>query len=317
MLTGIWREKNIRVEFVYSPLFEMLAAMHVLCAPSHHIYRTGWYERVSERLPGELTGEICRLGEETQKWLILCDFAEWEGMEVLSVPAALRELEAVPLDRWNLVFREYGKGIGSTKKRELLRVMDSFNTHCFAGEFRFLEPFLKRIMEKECGLCAQRGLLAEVDGLHERIEVSGEKIILHKNRDYMFLLEDLDCIRIWGSTFLAPHLVMGEGKRRLSLILPIFAEKYGGEVPVDLLKCMNALGDATRLKILRALRREPASTQKIAADLQITQAAVSKQLKLLLEAGLVKKTRSKRFVLYEIDPEAVDFIQYRLCEFLG
>ena len=61
---------------------------------------------------------------------------------------------------------------------------------------------------------------------------------------------------------------------------------------MDLLKCMNALGDATRLKILRALRREPASTQKIAADLQITQAAVSKQLKLLLEAGLVKKTRS-------------------------
>ena len=80
--------------------------------------------------------------------------------------------------------------------------MDSFYTHCFAGEFRFLEPFLKRIMEKECGLCAQRGLLAEVDGLHERIEVSGGKIILHKNRDYMFLLDDLDCIRTVSYTHL-------------------------------------------------------------------------------------------------------------------
>ena len=317
MLTGIWRENNIRVEFVYSPLFEMLAAMHVICGPDHHIYRTGWYERVSGKLPEELTGEICRLGEETGKWLILMDFAEWEGREALSVPEALEELEAAPLDRWNLVFGEYGMRIGSIKKRELLKAMESFYNHCFAGEFQFLEPFLKRIMEKECGLCAQRGLLAEVDGLHERIEVSREKIILHKNRDYVFRLEDLDCIRIWGSTFLAPHLIMGEGKRGLSLILSIFAEKYGGEVPADLLKSMNALGDATRLKILRVLRKGSAPTQKIAADLQITQAAVSKQLKLLLEAGLVKKTRSKRFVLYEINPEAIDFIQYRLCEFLG
>lgn len=317
MLTGIWKEKNVRVEFVYSPLFEMLAAMHVICEPAHHIYRTGWYERVSDKLSEELYDEICRLGEETGKWMIPMDFAEWTGMEELLVPEALEELGAAALSRWNLVFKEYGKGIGSIKKKEILKVMGAFYNHCFAEEFRFLEPFLRRIMEKERGLCAERGLLAEVDSLHERIEVSEGIIILHKNRDYIFRLEDLDCIRIWGSTFLAPHLVMGVEKKRLSLMRSIFAEKYRGGVPQDLLRSMNALGDATRLRMLRTLRKGPESTQKLAADLELTQAAVSKQLKILLEAGLVKKTRSKRYVLYEIDQEAVDFIQYRLCEFLG
>lgn len=273
MTTGTWKEKNIMAEFVYSPLFEMLAAMHVFCSPSHHRYRRGWYKRVSEKLPRELAEDICRLGEETEKWMIPMDFAEWDGMERLGVADALKSLETVPLSRWNLVFSEYGREIGSRKKKEILKVMDSFYELHFSEEFRFLEPFLKQILIKERGLCGQRGLHAEVDSLHERIEVTEEEIILHKNREYRFRFSELDCIRIWGRTFLAPHLIMGTGNRRLTLVLSVLAEQDSGEAPEDLVRSMKALGDATRLKILRALHKGPASTQGIAAGLALSEAA--------------------------------------------
>lgn len=317
MITGIYEEGNTKVEFVYSPLFEMMAALHVFCDPAHHLYRGGWYERAEHELPQELAQSICLLGEETGMWLIPMDFLEWEGMESLSVPDALQQLQRTGLGRWNQVFREYGREIGSRKKKEILEVLARFYDLHFSGEFLFLEPFLRRILKRECVLCAQRGLAAEVDGLHERIKAAGDEIILYKNKEYHFLLNSLERIRIWGCTFLAPHLIMGSGKGYLALMLPVYAEERRGQVPKELIRCMNALGDETRLRILRELHKSPVSTQELAARLCFTQAGISKQLKLLMEAGLVTKKRQGRFMMYGMNHETVEFLQYRLYEYLG
>jgi DNA-binding transcriptional ArsR family regulator len=47
---------------------------------------------------------------------------------------------------------------------------------------------------------------------------------------------------------------------------------------------MKALGDETRLKILRCIYKKINSTQAIARDLVMTEAGVSKHLKLMYEA---------------------------------
>ena len=87
------------------------------------------------------------------------------------------------------------------------------------------------------------------------------------------------------------------------------------EVPENLLLLFKALGDEMRLKILRELSKCPESTQKLSEKLHITEAGISKQLKILCEAGLVYKVRHGKYVIYFAEKQSVDSIPYRYSEF--
>ncbi|ERK31430.1 DUF5937 family protein [Clostridium intestinale] len=43
-------EQDVLCEFVYSPLFEMFCALHVLSNPEHHIHRKKWVEKVNKQM---------------------------------------------------------------------------------------------------------------------------------------------------------------------------------------------------------------------------------------------------------------------------
>ena len=45
-------------EIFFSPLFEMFAAMHVICNPMHHTARLRWWERMQEQLDEGLIEDI-------------------------------------------------------------------------------------------------------------------------------------------------------------------------------------------------------------------------------------------------------------------
>ena len=51
--------------------------------------------------------------------------------------------------------------------------------------------------------------------------------------------------------------------------------------------------------------------------MQISEAAVSKQLKILAEGGLVEKKREGNYILYSIRTETLDFLTYRIYEYLS
>ena len=60
----------------------------------------------------------------------------------------------------------------------------------------------------------------------------------------------------------------------------------------------------------------PDSTQHLAKKLGISEAAVSKQLKVLSAGGLVNKTRKGNYMIYSVDETALDFLTYRIYEYL-
>ena len=76
----------------------------------------------------------------------------------------------------------------------------------------------------------------------------------------------------------------------------------------DLAELFKVFGDSTRIKILCALQEEVMCVCDIAALLGMTQSAISHQLRILKQAGLVKYRRDGKVVYYSLDDEHVSNI---------
>ncbi|RSM70113.1 hypothetical protein DMB66_09650 [Actinoplanes sp. ATCC 53533] len=70
--------------------------------------------------------------------------------------------------------------------------------------------------------------------------------------------------------------------------------------PTELLGGLRALGAQPRLEIVRLFGAQPRSTQELSGLLGLSGAAVSRHLRQLLDAGLVRTRREGYYVLYEV-----------------
>jgi DNA-binding transcriptional ArsR family regulator len=70
----------------------------------------------------------------------------------------------------------------------------------------------------------------------------------------------------------------------------------------DLDAIFGALADGTRRRILKALARGPASVTELAAPFAMTLPAVSKHLRVLERAGLLRRERDGRFQRCHLEP---------------
>ncbi|ROR27152.1 ArsR family transcriptional regulator [Mobilisporobacter senegalensis] len=316
MNIGVYYQEDIKGEFMFSPLFEMLAALHVISAPDHHLDRLKWIETTAGTISTELIRDIQYVSSITNQWLIIMDFSEMNPYSDLNIKDAIAELQRLNLYRWNKIFRSYNKCINNSEKNLIINVMTEFYNKIFINEIKYLQPFLIRILKKELNECYKEGLLNRINKIHERIEVNGTEIILHKNKEYHFDATKLNKIVITASTFMSPHLLMSEEKGILGLTKLVVIEEKKGVVPSDLVLIFKALGDETRLKILHEMRKGPVSTQSLALALKITEAGISKHLKLLFTAGLVEKYRHGNYIHYIICKDAIDYIPYNLYEYI-
>ena len=68
-----------------------------------------------------------------------------------------------------------------------------------------------------------------------------------------------------------------------------------------------ALGDETRLSVLARLSRgEPQSISRLTAGTDLTRQAVTKHLRVLADAGVVRSLRSGRESLFELEPQPLE-----------
>lgn len=74
-----------------------------------------------------------------------------------------------------------------------------------------------------------------------------------------------------------------------------------------------AFGDATRLALLQELQRGPRSVNELQAVLGTSQANISRQLKVLHEAGLLSRERRGAQVIYAISEALVMDICEAAC----
>lgn len=316
MNIGVCYDKDIKGEFIFSPLLEMLASMHVISRPEHHLGRMNWFKSTADVIPKELMEKIKIFGSLTQEWLIIMDFCYQSPFDELDILDSLYELEKLSPYRWNAIFLTYHKRLDRNEIKNIICIMKEYYELVFANEIKFLQPFLTRVIKKEIAECKEEGLVNRLGRIHERIEVKENEIILYKNKEYHFELAKIKKIMITASTFISPHLLLYEEKGIIGLTILVEVEEKKGDVPSDLSSLFKALGDATRLKILHEMRKGPVSTQRLAQKLKLTEAGISKHLKMLHHTGLVNKHRQGNYIYYGLCKDAIDYIPYKLYEYI-
>lgn len=80
------------------------------------------------------------------------------------------------------------------------------------------------------------------------------------------------------------------------------------EMVYDLVKLFKVFGDVTRVKIIYALLESEMCVCDIASLLDMTQSAISHQLRVLKKARLVKFRKEGKTVFYSLDDQHIDKI---------
>lgn len=84
--------------------------------------------------------------------------------------------------------------------------------------------------------------------------------------------------------------------------------EYTEESLYDLADFFKVFGDTTRIKILYALRRSEMCVCDIAGALQMTQSAISHQLRILKQMDLVKSRREGKTIFYALADDHIETI---------
>jgi DNA-binding transcriptional ArsR family regulator len=87
--------------------------------------------------------------------------------------------------------------------------------------------------------------------------------------------------------------------------------------PSDLLLILRALGDDTRLRVLKLIAERPRTTQELAPLVGLSITGLSKCLRRLAEAGLVSARRDGYYVVYRFEPARLEAIPDAIRDFLG
>lgn len=306
-------------EIFFSPLFEMFAAMHVICNPEHHSARLNWWDRVKDILDEQLIADIQDLSDCTNQWLAPIDFASFDTFPVrdMNVEEALITLEGYSINIWKKVFNDNGTTVTPKQKQKIINVSRRFYESYFYQEIMILEPLMNTALKKLLKEWETEGIAKSLSDTHERLKVNETEIVFVKNKEYHFKYDDIKRIFVTGSVFLSPHLIMGmDNNSSIQTVKHFYAENVQICPPEELVRLYNGLADGTRLQILRIIKHRPDTTQNLATKLGISEAAVSKQLKVLSAGGLVTKQRKGNYMYYSVAEEALDFLTYRIYEYL-
>ncbi len=213
--------------------------------------------------------------------------------------------------------KNYNKRITNIYYKELLRFLRNFYIEIFQSELKYIEPIIIRELKRKLTLGKDKGIFYLTDSIHSRIEVLEDEIVFYKFKEFRVKLVDLKYININVSTFISPHLLLGKDKHSINLTALIELDNNEDKCPKDLERKLKALGDATRLRILSEINPIGKSTQELSVILNISEAAVSKALKLLLEAKLVSKVRRGNYIIYSLNSIEIDYLPYNIYEYIN
>lgn len=316
MVLNHWKSEGPDVVVSYLPVWELCFSMHVLSNPDHHIYREKWAKRAEEMYP-ELTKRIREYRELTCQWTLFIDVPAWGAMRQMEIPDFLAFLRKKDIRQWNGMVNTLGRKIDSRERRDILEIFTSYYEQVFRSEEVILRTFLTRILEREARLCREKGVWEWCRTIHERLKVEEHQVVYRKNREFVYRKTDIRTIYITASTFLEPHLWLYQNGTELEVVKSIRVEQPEcWHLPEQTVQLFKTLGDTSRLNIMRLLFQGVQTTQELAKQMNISEAAVSRHLKVLNGANLVRKAARGHFMEYSLNMEVIDFIPYTLYEIL-
>jgi len=304
-----------RLRVNYSSYLEMLLSLDLLYAPQAHGVLHPWVVRLKEKVPRRFHDEISAFGDIMGGWLPLARLALRLEPGDLAATTLLERIETVPDGQFCELLAESPDQVGAARlesaalpnwRRRLSAFLSDYWTAIFREEFYWIEPLLQRSVQ-EVGRRAEREeARALIDELTKgRIEVDPA---------------DFASITAFPSVFGTPDHVVDLWDGRLALtyaVSPVGAMPRDELAPPEVLsRMLKALGDESRLKIMKLILDRRRCTQELAAELELSEPTVSKHLKILREAELLTAAKEGNYVYYSLRLERIAELQMRILDFL-
>ena len=342
-----------QIAVAYSPLAECVLSLRVLLQPKRHPLHLPWV-RAMRRLPPSLRERIDDLQfafVNNAPVFVAADSGRFESFE-----AELALLRSMPpsIIRYQFTWGLHGGAFAEPElaskrvRRRLWQeaenqsefleqaleqphefigafaefVADYFE-QAFAREWERIEPLLAAAAEDAGERIATDGLYEALPSLSPRLRGDPRRrlLLIEKWIEGTWQLGSDDVFVLAPSVYAWPTLIVGldEGPWPKGIIYPapFLAQRSDRRLPpAELLALLRALGDRTRLQVLRLTAERPYSTQELAPLVGISEAALSKHLRVLSEAGVVSRQREGRFVLYGVLPDRLEELEPSLVAYL-
>jgi DNA-binding transcriptional ArsR family regulator len=207
--------------------------------------------------------------------------------------------------------------------RRLTALLEKYWEAAFAAEWERLEPTLATAVAQAGRQIANEGVYAFLVGLAPqlRVDARAEEFGIDVRHDHRVEIGGGANLVLAPSYFVWPHVrVNCDPPWPLTLVYPagFVLGAARRELPSgELLRSLRAVADGTRLRALKLIAQRPRSTQELARLIGITEAGLSKHLRLLAQAGLLTTRREGYYVLYSLVPERVDALAPALAAYLA
>lgn len=316
-----YEDEKLKVSFAYSQYHELISSLHVLQDPQHHKSRLTWAETTIERMPHDLKDELYQISKLTINYMYLYpneSMLHLTGGGVDNTLDYLKKLSRKEFLDFCFEGEEMRRDLPHDFQERCISFLDAYYHGYMINELVYSQPILIRQMQKSFQACKDMGVYKFIHQLHPRIEVTEEKINFHKYKLFESYKSSLEQVILYMDSFCLPHLLLGLEDGLVDLIIPVALQGYDSMyMPKDALSLFKSIGDERRLQILKLLYKSPCSTQYIAEELQVSEACISKHLKLLYQANLVVKQRDGNYINYHLNQQVMDSILLVLYEVLN
>lgn len=207
--------------------------------------------------------------------------------------------------------------------RDFRAFLDDYWAAAFAAEWERVEPVLADAIVDAGRALASSGIwpvLGKLPG-RCRVDPGRDELLIDLPHDHDVVVADENPLLLVPSVYVWPHLhVNCDPPWPLSLVYaaPSLAREAEPRIPpAELLRILRALGDDTRLRVLKLIAERPRTTQELAPLVGLSNAGLSKCLQRLAEAGLIASRRQGYYVVYSLEVARVAVVSAALAEYLG
>jgi DNA-binding transcriptional ArsR family regulator len=334
-------ERN-KLRILIDPISEMFNSLHVLADPSHHLANQQWAATTLAAMAPALREEVAYFGQHFDEWLGIADVVHLVDPTGLTVPEFLGRMAqlppttivtltlgiadeqayagyAAPTEAATLTALKEAQADSQSFADRLLAVLRRYWEEMFAAEWERRRPLLDQRRALELTRLDTMEPVTWLASLHDRISYDRESgsLVFHKRQELRFALQQLERIVCLPSTFTAPHLMVGYARRQLFIYINVPLSITTLErVPSALLDVAKALADETRLRIYKAVLKQPHYTQELALAMGLAEPTISRHLKILKAAKLVRSSKEGAVVLYTGIVDPVDRLPAAMREYL-